>query len=187
MVDDVIIPRSIPGGLHASPDDFGYGMVEAAVARMTTVTHDNVANLTGVSFALFGPAGIGKSAVAASLVSKVRARCKWLTAMQCIWVQASWVGAFCSPMAWSDVDQQLVNSVLTSCRLLAVDGVGEESERGRDRVVSVIKTRIDAGRPTVVTSRLPLDGSASSLASLYPHVRRSLDRRFIYATPSPRT
>jgi DNA replication protein DnaC len=183
-MEEVLIPRAVPAGLSASEADFGYDLLPHALKLMVGDSAiSGVKTLTGINFALFAPAGQGKSAVAARLCGMLREACPWMTTLHSVWIQATWVANFCTPNAFSDYDQKPVHNVLSECRLLTIDGLGEETDRGRDRVVNVVKTRLDAGRPTILTSRLPLDGAAS-LAALYPHVRRVLDKRFLMGTPS---
>jgi DNA replication protein DnaC len=185
MSEDVKMPRRIPDGLLRTDaldeQSFGYDMIEPAAKAMVT-TGNGTPNLTGFGFALFAPAGSGKSAVAAAVVNCVRGLAPWLTSFQSPWVPAAWIADYATPYMHDDATGEPVVRCLTHARLLIIDGLGEESEKTRNRVVAIIKDRIDAGRPLVITSRLQIDG-ANSLAAHYPHVRSALRRRFVMKTP----
>jgi len=184
MSEDVKMPRRIPDGLLRTDaldeQSVGYDMVETAARSMVTAGN-GTPNLTGLGFALFAPSGSGKSAVAAAVVSCVRELAPWLTSFQSPWLSASWIADYATPYMHDDATGDPVVLCLTRARLLIIDGLGEENEKMRGRVASIIKDRIDAGRPMVITSRLQIDGS-NSIAAYYPNVRSALKRKFVMKT-----
>ncbi len=174
--EEIRMPRAIPAGLTSGPDSFGSDVLDAALGAMVKGNA-----LTTTCFALFAPSGSGKSATAADLVRRVKASLPWLAGISAPWLTAAWIAQYAVGNVHDEITGEPVNRVLAACRLLAIDGLGEEDERGRSRVVNVTKDRLDAGRPMIITSRLRLDGPGS-LAALYPHIRHALKARFVYVS-----
>lgn len=181
MTGEVKIPRAIPHGLAATLDDLGYEAVPDALKAMTQPWRDGEFNLTNMNFAIFGPPGSGKSAVAAVLHKQLQTKCPWLTSLRAPWVAATWIGMNAQPGMIDEASGEGVIEQLIEARLLTIDGLGEEADKQRERLHFIIKGRMDAGRPTIITSRLALDGPGS-LAVFHPHVRRALEKRFVYVS-----
>lgn len=193
MTDEVDIPRKLPV-LSLSPSMFGFDLVQPAADKMVAGPYKALklhtgqrfdaepANLSGIGFALFAPPGSGKTAVASEVVRELRARLGWLTTLHAPWMTAEWIALNNTPHAVCKLTSEPVTQHLINCRLLCIDGLGEENEKLRDRVVHLVKNRLDQGRPLVITSRLALDGPGS-LGTLYPNLRAMLDARFVYAAP----
>jgi DNA replication protein DnaC len=136
--------------------------------------------IRNVNVAFIGASGTGKTSGAARLLRLIRDRAQWLSAMAAPWVQATWLADNIAPHHFDSLGMgRTLAAFYEQARIVVVDGLGEESVKGRHNVENLLRHRLDNAKPTIITTRLALEGQGS-LRQLFPAVRAALDHSFAY-------